>query len=119
MFKFAALLAVVVAGGHHGHHDENEMTLGDFSEGLWGYHQKIVLRKWARFFKYADTNRTGALTWSEYWNAVHKILHSKGWTHTNIMKYKSYFYKKFRHTARGGLIRWKDVTREVAQHVKH
>merc|ERR1711997_1362021 len=89
-----------------------EPTSQDESPELrWGYHQKIALRKWARFFKYADTNKTGALTWSEYWNAVHKILHAKGWSHAQIMKYKTYFYKKFRHMARGGLIRWKDVKR--------
>merc|ERR1711997_839479 len=84
----------------------------------WGYHQKTALKKWAAFFRYADTNKTGALTWSEYWNAVHKILHKKGWSHEKIMKYRPYFYKHFKHYARGGLIRWKDVQREVRNHVK-
>merc|ERR1711997_32529 len=84
-----------------------------------GMHQRIAAKKAAKFFRDADTNRTGALTWNEYWNAVHKILHQKGYSHATIMKYKHAFHKRFNHAARGGLIRWKDVIREIKVHVRH
>merc|ERR1712096_83436 len=132
--KFFALLAVVAAHHHHEelhhhhetklhHHHENlhhhHETAHHHHHELWGYHQRIALRKWAAFFKYADTNKTGALTWYEFWNAIHKIGHAKGYSHAAIMKWKAYFWKYFNHFARGGLIRWKDVCREIAYHVKH
>ena len=91
MYKFIALLAIASAHRRY-HHHEDEEQLGLYGENLWGYHQKVALRKAAAFFRYADTNNTGALTWSEYWTAVYKILNAKGYTHTVIMRYKKYFY---------------------------
>merc|ERR1711997_359960 len=50
-----------------------------------------------KFFKYADTNHTGQLTWSEFWTALVKIMRSRGQPTWKIKKYypvyKKFFYK--------------------------
>merc|ERR1711997_249287 len=63
---------------------DEESTKGHSVQRRWTYRQKIALRKWAAFFKYADTNRTGQVTWSEFWVAVYKILRHKGYSASTI-----------------------------------
>lgn len=48
-------------------------TWGGQNYGYLTYWQKRVWVKLMAFFKFADTNNTGQLTWNEYWNAQIKI----------------------------------------------
>ena len=86
---------------------------------MWTYSQRVYLRKAYIWFKKADTNHTGQLTWAEYWRAVYWTLRRKGYPHWKIMKYKAYFKRAFRKIAgRNWLLSWPEVVRWVARHVK-
>merc|ERR1712025_231711 len=111
MLKFALLFAAVAAATVA---DESVTDLSTEFEGdsLWTYRQRVALRKWYKFYKWADTNHTGKLTWYEFWRGVYILLKRKGYSHAIIMRYKAYFYKVSRKVSRGdGLISWADIVR--------
>merc|ERR1740138_833833 len=91
MFKYIALLAMVSLASA-GTVENEETTL----DSLYTYRQRIALKKAYRFFKYADTNHSGLLTWSEYWGAVVRILHAKGYSYSTINRYKYLYVRYFK-----------------------
>merc|ERR1711997_222254 len=94
-------------------------TTGDMVMLRWTYRQRVYLRKAAAFFRKADTNHTGQLTWTEYWRAVYWSLRKKGYSHGTIMKYKSAIKRTFYKLAgRNRLLSWAEVKREVARRIR-
>merc|ERR1711997_435445 len=81
--------------------------------------QRVALKKWAAFFRIADTNRTGALTWGEFWRAFVKINLKKGYSYATIYRYKSRVLRSFKILDKNhnGLISKREIVRYVAAHV--
>merc|ERR1711997_46145 len=80
----------------------------------WTYRQRVYLRKSYVFFKKADRNHTGKLTWAEFWRAYYWRNRRAGNPHWKIMKYKWYTKKTFYKLAgRDRLLSWAEVVRHV------
>merc|ERR1711990_541001 len=70
-------------------------TWGGRNYGYLTYRQRVAWIKAMTFFKFADTNNTGQLTWSEYWVACYKIAARHGkiaYLKANYYKIKRQFY---------------------------
>merc|ERR1711981_239030 len=109
--KIAAIFAMAVA----------TVAAADIAEegsALWTYNQRVYLRKAAIWFRKADTNHSGLLTWAEYWKAMYWTLRRKGYPHWKIMKYKWWFKKNFMKISHNGLLSWYEVKVWVARHVR-
>merc|ERR1719460_284481 len=116
MFKYIALLAMVsLASAETVEHEE----YGLMGDTLYTYRQKIALRKAYKFFKYADSNHTGLMTWSEYWSAVVRILHAKGYSYATINRYKYLYvrYFKMMDASHSGLVTWYEMKRFILKYV--
>merc|ERR1711977_185057 len=75
IMKLASLfaMAAVVAAGMPETETDYYATWGGRNYGYLTYRQRVAWVKAMAFFKFADTNNTGQLTWSEYWAACVKI----------------------------------------------
>merc|ERR1711997_297803 len=110
-------LVQVIADGFDQEQTDAEKMTRTISSPCYGsphltYRQCNAARKAARFFKYADTNNTGQLTWSEFWTAVYKIMARAG--RLRAAKKHYYAYKKtfYWTAARSGykyLASWRDI----------
>ena len=78
-----------------------------------------VVKKAKKWFRKADKNHTGKLTWSEYWNHYRGNLARKGFKSGVINRYRSYVYRSFKMMAgKDGLLSWREVKRLVTKHFK-
>merc|ERR1712147_450312 len=112
-----ALLGMVALASAEQQVEHEEYGL--VGDSLYTYRQKVALRNAYKFFKYADSNNTGLMTWAEYWTAVVRILHSKGYSYATINRYKYLYvrYFKMMDANHSGLVTWYEMKRFVLKYV--
>merc|ERR1711997_554191 len=94
--------------------NESGMTRGATVMLRWTYRQRVKIVKAAKFFRYADTNRSGKLYWGEFWAAIYKLMRSKGYTAGHINRYKPQVKRMFYKMAGSDrLISWREVLRHI------
>merc|ERR1711997_72044 len=76
--------------------------------------ERVKIAKAAKFFRMADTNRSGKLYWGEFWGALYRLMKHKGYKASQINRHKPHVKKMFYKLAgRDRLISWGEVRRSI------